>query len=135
MTMKKILSPFFLCVFCIFLISACNKKPAETDTKQAASATGDNQKLYQLKYDWVANDEEANQKAISDLLAAQSFAIELITLPTSQHKTFQHRVIATSKVSMSMNDFEKFKNSIHQISPNGNVNSSYTVFPSTPLKN
>jgi hypothetical protein len=132
--MKKTLSQLLICIFCVLLISACNKK-TETDAKQAASATGDDQKLYQLKYDWVANDEEANQKAISDLFAAQSFSIELITLPTSQHKTFQHRVIATSKVSMSMNDFEKFKNSIHQISPNGNVNSFYTVIQPLPLKN
>jgi hypothetical protein len=132
--MKKTLSQLLVCIFCVLLISACNKK-TETDAKQAASATGDDQKLYQLKYDWVANDEEANQKAISDLFAAQSFSIELITLPTSQHKTFQHRVIATSKVSMSMNDFEKFKNSIHQISPNGNVNSFYTVIQPLPLKN
>lgn len=132
--MKKTLSQLLICIFCVFLISACNKK-TETDTKQTASATGDDQKIYQLKYDWVANDEEANQKTISDLLAAQSFSIELITLPTSQHKTFQHRVIATSKMSMSMNDFEKFKNSIHQISPNGNLNSSFNTNDVKPLKN
>ena len=114
-------------------MTACNKK-TETDTKQAASATGDNQKLYQLKYDWIANDEEENQKAISELLAAQSFTIELITLPTSQPKIFQHRVIAISKEAMSMNDFEKLKNSIHQISSKGNMNSSYAIIQPTPLK-
>lgn len=133
--MKKIISPFLLCFLCVFLFSACNKKPAETDTKQTASATGDNQKLYQLKYDWVANNEETNQKAISELLAAQSFTIELITLPTSDKSIFQHRVIAISKEAMSMNDFEKFKDNIHKISPQGNLNSSFNLNDVKPLKN
>lgn len=129
--MKTLISTLLLCLSFSIAFTACNKKP-ETNVKQAPSVSAENQKLYQLKFDWVANDEEANQKAINELLSAQSFSIEPITLPTSKANIFQHRIIAISKLPMSMADLDALKNKLHQISPNGNLNSSYTVFDIKP---